>query len=147
MWGIDQLILVVLSRSLYLLMVLHPCPQLALQMNLYLQQFQGKSLGAEEIYQSIPTILLQPLYLMVVRHCLHPCIPCVMLILHDNAACERLISRTFSPHELPPLIEAIFSSEDEDKTIRSLPVGDAQTLINTMDEARSTFHRCYKCVG
>ena len=84
---------------------------------------------------------------MVVRPFLHPRIPCIILILHYDKACERLISHTFSPHELPPLIEAIFSSEDEDKTIRSLPIGDAQTLINTMDEARFTFHRHYKCVG
>ena len=115
-------------------------------MDLCLQQFHGRNPGTQEMDQPILEMLLQSLYLMVVRPCLHPCIPCSTLILHDDAACGRLISHTFSLHELPPLIEAMFSSEDEDRTIRSLPVSDAQTLINTMDEACFTFHHHHERV-
>lgn len=47
-----------------------------------------------------------------------------------------MIGRTFALHEFPSLIEAIFSSEDEDKAIRRLPVNGAQMLIEVLDEAR-----------
>ena len=57
------------------------------------------------------------------------------------AACGRLVKREFAPHELPSLIEAIFSSNDGDEMIRCLPRDDAQTFIDVIDEARSTFTR------
>ena len=50
-----------------------------------------------------------------------------------------MIRRSFAPHELPSLIEAIFSSKDEDNAIRRLLKDDAQTFIDVMDEARSAF--------
>jgi len=59
--------------------------------------------------------------------------------LNPNApACERLIRRAFALHELPSLIEAISSGEDESDTIRCLRGDDAQTFIDVIDEARST---------
>ena len=59
-------------------------------------------------------------------------------------ACERLIKREFAPHELPSLIEAILSSNDEGEMIRCLPGDDAQTFIDVIDEARSTFSRYHE---
>ena len=55
------------------------------------------------------------------------------------AACGRLVRREFVPHELPSLINTILSSHDKDEMIRCLPGDDAQTFIDVMDEARSTF--------
>ena len=54
-------------------------------------------------------------------------------------ACECVIGRAFVPHELPSLIEAIYSSKDEGNIIRCLPRDDAQTFIDVMDEVRSAF--------
>jgi hypothetical protein len=60
----------------------------------------------------------------------------------STPARERLIKRAFALHELPSLIEAIFSGNDADDTIRCLLGEDAQTFIDVMDEARFTFtHR------
>lgn len=57
-------------------------------------------------------------------------------------ACERLVARTFAPHELPSLIEAILSSKEGGGTIGRLRGDDAQTFVDVIDEARSTFvHR------
>ena len=57
----------------------------------------------------------------------------------DAPACGHLIRREFAPHALPSLIEAIFTSKDVDDTIRSLLRDDAQTFVDVIDEARSTF--------
>ena len=46
-----------------------------------------------------------------------------------------MIRRTFNLHELPSLVEAIFSSKDEIDTIRCLGDG-AQAFIDAIDEAR-----------
>jgi len=59
-------------------------------------------------------------------------------------ACGRLVRREFTPHELPSLIEAILSSNDDDEKIRCLPGDDAQTFVDVIDEARSTFTRYHK---
>ena len=60
----------------------------------------------------------------------------------NNTACGRLITRTFTPNDLPSLIEAMLSSEGE--TARCLPVCCAQMLIDVLDEVRSTssHHEC-----
>lgn len=58
-----------------------------------------------------------------------------------TVACQRLIQRAFSREELPPLIEAILSSEDKQETIRGLTTTDAQTLIDVMEEVLSAFTR------
>jgi len=50
-----------------------------------------------------------------------------------------LIAGFLTGHELPSLIETIFSSKDEGNTIRCLPRDDAQTFIDVMDEVRSAF--------
>ena len=69
---------------------------------------------------------------------LAPTDPNSFFFLNFNAlACERLIRRAFAPHELPSLIEAIFSSKDEGDAIRGLLGDDAQTFIDMIDEARS----------
>ena len=52
-----------------------------------------------------------------------------------------MVKREFAPHELPSLIEAIFSSNDGDEMIRRLPRDDTQTFIDVIDEAGSTFTR------
>lgn len=45
----------------------------------------------------------------------------------------------FAPHARCSLVEAIISSKDEDAMVRSLPLEDAQTFVDMMDEARCTF--------
>lgn len=62
-----------------------------------------------------------------------------------TAACGRLIKRAFALHELPSLIHAISSSRDDGDTTRCLPGDDAQTFIDVLYEARSTF--AYHCVS
>ena len=52
-----------------------------------------------------------------------------------------MIERAFTRYELPSLVEAIFSSGDEDDTIRSFHGNDVQTFIDVMDEARSASAR------
>lgn len=49
-------------------------------------------------------------------------------------ACRHLIRHAFTPHELPSLIEAVFSSKDASDTIRSLLGDDAQIFIDVMNE-------------
>ena len=65
----------------------------------------------------------------------------------NTIAYGRLISRAFALHELPSLTEAILSSTGESGGIRCLSMGDAQTLIDTMDEARSTSAFRHKLSG
>ena len=48
----------------------------------------------------------------------------------------RLIRRAFVSHELPSLIEAIFSDEDKGDTISCLHGDEVQTFIDVVDEAR-----------
>jgi len=61
------------------------------------------------------------------------------LFLDSNTpVCRRLIRRAFALDELPSLIEAIVSTEDERDAICSLARDDAQTLIDVIDEVRST---------
>ena len=70
-----------------------------------------------------------------------PCARCYYFSHHLNfntSACGRLIRRAFTLHELPSLIEAIFSSKNEADEIRSLSGDGAQTFIDVMDEVRST---------
>jgi len=54
----------------------------------------------------------------------------------DAPACKRLISHTLLPHEVISLIETIFASKDEVKTIRGLRGVDAQTFIDVIHEVR-----------
>jgi len=61
-------------------------------------------------------------------------------------ACERLISRAFGLHELPSLIEEIFSSKDTGDTIGCLLGDDVQAFVDVMDEACSTFAHHYESV-
>ena len=55
----------------------------------------------------------------------------------DTPASQRLISGAFKPDELPFLIKAVFSSEDQAEVVRSLSEDDAQTFIDVTDEVRS----------
>ena len=57
---------------------------------------------------------------------------------HPVPACGRLVRRTFAPHELPSLMEVIFSSQDEGDTIRRLLGDDEQAFVDVVDEARRT---------
>ena len=64
--------------------------------------------------------------------------PSPIIFLNLNTpACKRLIRRAFAPHELPSLLEEIFSSKDEADAIRCLFGDDAQTFIDVINEARS----------
>jgi len=56
----------------------------------------------------------------------------------------RLVRREFAPHELPSLIEAILSNNDDGEMIRCLPGDDAQSFVDVIDEARSTFTRYHE---
>jgi len=51
--------------------------------------------------------------------------------------CQPLIIRAFALHELPSLVEAVFSSTNANDAIRRLCVDDAQT-VDVMDEVRFT---------
>jgi len=47
-----------------------------------------------------------------------------------------LIARTFFPHDVIPLIEAIFTNQEEVKMIGYLRGDDAQTFIDVIHEVR-----------
>ena len=57
---------------------------------------------------------------------------------------ERLMGRAFASHELPSLIETIFS--DEGDTVNCLHGNDVQTFIDVVDEVR-TFCTCLSSRG
>ena len=63
--------------------------------------------------------------------------PGSLLLNFNTPACWRLSKRAFTPDELLPLIETIFSSTDEGDLVRCLRGDDAQTFIDVIDEARS----------
>jgi hypothetical protein len=65
--------------------------------------------------------------------------PLILLPQLRLPARERLITRAFAPHELPSLVEAIFSSNDAGDATRSLVGDDAQTFVDVIDEACPTF--------
>lgn len=52
------------------------------------------------------------------------------------SACERLIHRAFSPHEVISLIEAVFTSKREIQMVRDLRGDAAQVFIDVVHEAR-----------
>ena len=54
----------------------------------------------------------------------------------EASVCRRLISRAFSPHELIPLIEEIFTRKDEVNMIGCLDRDAAQTFIDVVHEVR-----------
>ena len=64
-----------------------------------------------------------------------------ILLNFDPPAFGLLIRRAFDPYELPPLVEAVFSSKGEREIVRSLSGDNAQTFVDVIDEARSTFGR------
>ena len=55
-----------------------------------------------------------------------------------DSACRRLINRAFSQHELPSLIEDLFTRKDEVKMIGSLGRDAAQSFIDVVHEVRPT---------
>ena len=59
-------------------------------------------------------------------------------LLFNISASVRLVRRAFALHELPSLIEVIFSSPDEGDAIRRLLGDDAQAFVDVIYEARST---------
>jgi len=56
-----------------------------------------------------------------------------------SSACRRLISHTFSPHEIVSLIQVIFTSKAEINIIRDLRGDDAQTFIDVVHGVRPHF--------
>ena len=59
----------------------------------------------------------------------------------NTTAYGRLVRREFTPHELPSLIEAILSSNDDGEMIHCLPGDEPQSFVDVIYEARSTFTR------
>ena len=57
----------------------------------------------------------------------------------DAPAWERLISHTLLPREIIPLIETIFTSEDEVKMILDLGGHSAQAFVNAIHEVCFAF--------
>ena len=66
----------------------------------------------------------------------HPTFDSPTLINLEESACMRLISRVFSPHELPSLIEEIFTRKDEVKMVSSLGGDAAQAFADVVHEVR-----------
>ena len=63
------------------------------------------------------------------------------IFLNSNTlACGRLIRRAFALHELPSLIETVFSGEDEGNTLQHLYRDDAQIFADVIDEVRFSCH-------
>ena len=60
-------------------------------------------------------------------------------------ACTRLVRRAFAVHELPSLIDAIFSSDDEGDIILHLSGEDAQNFTDVINEARSPLSQYGAC--
>lgn len=58
-------------------------------------------------------------------------------------ACRRLIRRTFSPHELPSLLEALLSGDDGNRTIYQLSASDAQALLDVVEEVCLSSQACW----
>ena len=48
------------------------------------------------------------------------------------------MGRAFYPHQLPSLIQTIFSSQSEGDIIRCLHEDNAQTFVDVIDQASST---------
>jgi hypothetical protein len=89
----------------------------------------------------------QPLHLRAV--CLQPRLGWSLIhysTLDAIVACRRLVRREFTPHQLPSLIEVIFSSGDGGEIACTLPGDDAQTFIDVIYEARSAFLGCRELV-
>jgi len=90
----------------------------------------------------IPSTPLQPPYLRAVRpRSALSDLAWDMFLNFNTPACGRLIRRAFAPHELPSLIEVIFSGKGEGDAIRCLPGDDAQIFVDVIDEVRPTYVR------
>jgi len=74
-------------------------------------------------------VRLSPAFASLVRSVDYPCFPN-----YDITAGERLVRRAFALHELPFLIEVIFSSQDEGDTIRRLLGDDPQAFVDVVYE-------------
>jgi len=57
----------------------------------------------------------------------------------EAPACERLISHTFSPHEVISLVETVFANKDEVKMVREFRGDAAQTFIDVVHGVRLHF--------
>ena len=61
----------------------------------------------------------------------------------ETSACRRLIDRTYSPHELVPLIEEIFTRKQEIMIFAWFGRDATQTFIDVVHEVRSAvLHLC-----
>ena len=61
----------------------------------------------------------------------------------EESACRRLITHAFFPHELPSLIEEMFTRKDEVKAIGSLDRDAAQSFIDVVHNVRpAVLHLC-----
>jgi len=78
--------------------------------------------------------MLSPAFASLVRN--------TKYLLSQLLGCGRVAKRAFALHELPSLIEVIFSSEDEGSMIRRLLGDDAQAFVDVIDEVWFIFSHC-----
>jgi len=78
-----------------------------------------------------------PLHLFAPALPVYPTLDSPSLVDLDAPAWRRLIDHAFSPHELIPLVETMFTSRDEVWMIRDLRGDDAQAFADVMQEVRS----------
>lgn len=71
-----------------------------------------------------------------ISHSVYPTPDSSILVDLDAPACKRITSGAISPDEVIPLIEAIFTNQNEVKMIGYLRGDDAQTFIDVIHEVR-----------
>ena len=91
--------------------------------------------GGKAISDGGASSLLPSLFLDPTRYTNDPPGPSIVTDFRERAL-QRLISRTVPKDELPPIIEAIFSSRKTTDMIDRLQESDAQAFIDVIDEVR-----------
>jgi len=64
----------------------------------------------------------------------------------EEPACKRLITRTFSSHEVISLVEAVFANKDEVKMVREFRGDAAQTFVDVVHGVRLYLLRSFGAV-
>ena len=75
-------------------------------------------------------------FITAISRSVYPTPDSSILVDLDAPACKRLTSGTFSPHEVVPLIEAIFTNQSEVKMIGYLRRDEAQNFIDAIHGVR-----------
>ena len=69
-----------------------------------------------------------------------------VLVDPGEPACQRLISNTFSSHEVISLVEAVFANKDEVKMVREFRGDAAQAFVDVVHGVRFHFLRSFGAV-